>query len=126
VSARAHLAAAGEEFTRLLALQWELGKAEGRQIVRAMALAAALLVTGLILMVAAMVVLAAGVVAYLLGVPWSHLVGTGGTAVVLGLVAMGWGAFRFRRLPWPVESRRSVEETLTWLKAQLRFRLRFG
>ena len=40
-SARAHLAAVGEELTRLVGLQWELGKAEGRQIVRAVAVAAA-------------------------------------------------------------------------------------
>ena len=94
ISARAHLAAAAEEFTRLVALQWELGKAEGRQIVRAVAVAAALMVAGSILAVAALVVLAAGLVAYALGVPWSHLVWTGGMALLLGLIGMGWGGYR--------------------------------
>ncbi|HVQ74668.1 MAG TPA: phage holin family protein [Candidatus Binatia bacterium] len=125
-SAQAHLRAAGEDLQRLLALQWELGKAEARQIARAAALAVAFAVGGVILTVAALVLLASGVVGYALGVPWSHLVGTGGTALVLGLTLTGWGAYRLKNLPWPVETRRSVEETLSWLGAQLRFRLRFG
>jgi hypothetical protein len=126
VSVRTHLAAVGEDLARLVGLQWELGKAEGRQIVRALVAAAGLVVAGLVVAVAALVVLAAGVVAYALEVPWSHLVGAGGMALVLGLIATGWGVYRFRRLPWPVESRRSIEETLRWLEAQLRSRLRFG
>jgi Putative Actinobacterial Holin-X, holin superfamily III len=123
---RAHLAAVGEELKRLLALQWELGRAEGRAMLRAVTLAVALALVGAVMTVAAMMVLVAGLVAYALGVAWSHLVGTGGTGLVIGLAVMGWGLYRFKRLPWPVESRRSIEETLSWLAAQVRFRLRFG
>jgi Putative Actinobacterial Holin-X, holin superfamily III len=125
-TARAHLRAAGEDLQRLLALQWELGKAEAGQILWAAVLGVAFAAGGVILTIAALVVLASGVVGYALGVPWSHLVGTGGTALVLGLTATGWGAYRLKKLPCPVETRRSVEETLTWLGAQLKFRLRFG
>jgi hypothetical protein len=126
VSARAHLAAVGGELKNLLALQWELGKAEGRQMLRAVVVATAVAAAGAMIATAAVVVLIAGIVARALGVPWSHLVWTGCGALVVGIAAAGWGVYRFRSLPWPVESRRSVEETLKWLRAQLRYRLRFG
>jgi Putative Actinobacterial Holin-X, holin superfamily III len=121
-----HLVTIGAGFKHILDLQWELGKAEGRQFVRSVAVAAALALIGVILALASLVVLAAGLVALAVGVRWEHLVWPAVVGVVLGVASGSWAAYRFKNLPWPTETHRSVEETLSWLGAQLRYRLRFG
>jgi hypothetical protein len=115
-----------DDLRTLAELQWELGVAEARRIVRSVVVAGASAVVGGLIAVPSGLLLVAGLVAALLTEPWRSLVITGGGGLVLGLAGVGWGLYRLRRMPRPVELRRALEETWQWLGAQLRFRLRFG
>jgi hypothetical protein len=121
-----HVGGVGAGLRSLVALELELGWTEGRRLLRAAVVAAALAAVGLIVFLASLVVLAAGLVGLGLGLPWPHLVWSGGAGAVLGVLLAAVGAHRMKGLRWPQEVSRSLEETLQWLGAQLRYRLRFG
>jgi hypothetical protein len=121
-----HVGAIGARLRTILALEWELVAAETRRRLRSLALALGLLGVGLIVALASLVVLAGGGLALALAVEWRPLALAGGGALLLGLVALGWGRARLKRVWRLAEVGRSLEETLRWLGAQLRYRLRFG
>lgn len=108
---------------RLVELELELGLAEARSLIKTLVVAAAVAVVGLIVILASLVVLVAGVIAPVFGAEWRHLVISGGVFFVLAAAAAAWSLSKFRKVPWPEETLRSLEETKRWLGAQLRSKL---
>ena len=109
--------------TRLLRLELELGLAETRNLVRSLVIAVAIGVPAAIALIAALVVLLAGVLSPLFGARWEPLVIAGGGVAALSLLGVAWSAWRLTHLSWPTETLRSFEENWRWLAAQLRSRL---
>lgn len=108
---------------RLLRLEVELGLVEGRQLIRRLALAAAVAVVAAIALISSLVLLVAAAVAPIFAAPWEPLLIAGGGVAMLSLVALAWSAWRLRHLSWPTETVKSFEENWRWLAAQLRSRL---
>jgi len=108
---------------RLVELELELGLTEARSLIKTLAIAAAVAVVGLIVILASLVVLVAGVIAPVFGAEWRHLVISGGVFFVLAAAGTAWSASKFRKVPWPAETLRSLEETKRWLGVQLRSKL---
>ena len=108
---------------RLAELELELGLTEARRLIKTLAIAAAVAIVGLIVIFASIVVLVAGVIAPVFGAEWRHLVISGGVFFVLAAAGAAWSLSKFRKVPWPEETLRSLEETKRWLGAQLRSRL---
>jgi uncharacterized membrane protein YqjE len=108
---------------RLVELELELGLAEARSLIKTLVVAAAVAVVGLIVILASLVVLVAGVIAPVFGAEWRHLVISGGVFFVLAAAGAAWSLSKFRKVPWPEETLRSLEETKRWLGAQLRSKL---
>jgi hypothetical protein len=121
-----HFAAIVSGLKSLLQLELELGWTEVRAALRALVIALVLAAVGVVLAIASLVVLAAGLLAWQRGLPAQPWLWAGGTGIVLGLGGIGWGIYRARNVPWPSQLTQSLEETAHWLAAQLRFRLRFG
>ena len=121
-----HFAAIVSGLKSLLQLELELGWAEVRAALRALAVALVLAAGGAMLAIASLVVLAAGLLAWRQGLPAQPWLWAGGAGMVVGLGGIGWGIYRVRNVPWPSQLTQSLEETAHWLAAQLRFRLRFG
>ena len=105
--------------TRLLRLEVELGVAETRALVMAIAIA----VPAAIALIAAVVVLLAAALSPIFGARWEPLLIAGGGVALLSLGALAWSAWRLTHLSWPKETLRSLEENWRWLAAQLRSRL---
>lgn len=108
---------------RLVELELELGLTEARSLLKTLVIAAAVAVVGLIVILASLVVLVAGVIAPVFGAEWRHLVISGGVFFVLAAAGAAWSLSKFRKVPWPEETLRSLEETKRWLGAQLRSKL---
>ena len=108
---------------RLVELELELGLTEARSLIKTLVIAAAVAVVGLIVILASLVVLVAGVIAPVFGAEWRHLVISGGVFFVLAAAGAAWSLSKFRKVPWPEETLRSLEETKRWLGAQLRSKL---
>jgi len=108
---------------RLVELELELGLTEARSLIKTLVIAAAVAVVGLIVILASVVVLVAGVIAPVFGAEWRHLVISGGVFFVLAAAGAAWSLSKFRKVPWPEETLRSLEETKRWLGAQLRSKL---
>ena len=108
---------------RLVELELELGLTEARSLIKTLVIAAAVAVVGLIVILASVVVLVAGVIAPVFGGEWRHLVISGGVFFVLAVAGAAWSLSKFRKVPWPEETLRSLEETKRWLGAQLRSKL---
>jgi hypothetical protein len=108
---------------RLLRLEVELGVAEGRELVRSLVVAIAIIVPAAFALIASIVVLLAGAVAPLFGARWEHFVIAGGGVFLLAAAALAWSGWRLRSLPWPKQTLASFEENWRWLGAQLRSRL---
>ena len=121
-----HLAAIGAGLKSLLQLEFELGWTEVRAALRALLVALVLAAVGAVLVIASLVVLAAGLLAWRRGLPPEPWLWAGGGGMVIGLGGMGWGIYRARNVPWPSQLTQSLEESAHWLAAQLRSRLRFG
>jgi uncharacterized membrane protein YqjE len=108
---------------RLVELELELGLTEARSLIKSLVIAAAVAFVGLIVILASLVVLVAGVIAPVFGAEWRHLVISGGVFFVLAAAGAAWSLTKFRKVPWPEETLRSLEETKRWLGAQLRSKL---
>ncbi len=108
---------------RLVELELELGLTEARSLIKSLVIAAAVAVVGLIVILASLVVLVAGVIAPVFGAEWRHLVISGGVFFVLAAAGAAWSLSKFRKVPWPEETLRSLEETKRWLGAQLKSKL---
>ncbi len=108
---------------RLVELELELGLTEARSLIKTLVIAAAVAAVGLIVILASLVVLVAGVIAPVFGAEWRHLVISGGVFFVLAAAGAAWSLSKFRKVPWPEETLRSLEETKRWLGAQLRSKL---
>jgi cytochrome c biogenesis protein CcdA len=113
----------GARFTRLLRLEFELGMAETRSLVRTLVLAVAVGVPAAIALVAGLVVALIAAVAPFFDVRWEPFLIAGGGIVLIALLALAWSAWRVKSLSWPTETLRSFEENWRWLAAQLRSRL---
>jgi hypothetical protein len=109
--------------TRLFRLELELGLAEARSLLISATIAVAAAAVAAITLIASIVVLIAGAVAPLFGVPWQHLVIAGGGLALLALATIAWSVWRLRTLEWPRQTLMSFEENWRWLGAQLRSRL---
>ncbi|HEX6210602.1 MAG TPA: phage holin family protein [Methylomirabilota bacterium] len=109
--------------TRLLRLEVELGLAEGRRLVRTVAIAAAIAVVGAIALVASLVMLVAAALAPVFEARWEPLLIAGGGVALLSLIALGWSAWRLKNLSWPTETLKSFGENWRWLAAQLKSKL---
>jgi uncharacterized membrane protein YqjE len=118
-----HLGTVVTRLGRLVELEVELGVAEARRLVTSLAVAAGLAVASVIIVLASLVVLVAGAIAPVFGAPWQHLVVSGGVFFVLAAATLAWSVWRFKNIPWPAETVRSLEETRKWLAAQLRSKL---
>jgi hypothetical protein len=112
-----------DRFSRLVKLEIELGLAETREVLVTAAIAVGIAVFAAVALVAAIVVLISGAVAPLFEARWEPFVVGGGGVALLALAAIAWSAFRLKRLAWPRETLRSLEETWRWLAAQMRSRL---
>jgi putative superfamily III holin-X len=108
---------------RLASLELELGWAETRVLLKRLVLAIGVAVPAFVALLAALIVLIAGVVAIFLGAAWQHLVIAGGAVAVLAALALAWSVWRLTHLTWPQQTLASLEETWRWLAAQLRSRL---
>ena len=108
---------------RLLQLELELGLTETKGLAKTLGLAIGIAVVGLIVILASLVVLVAGAIAPVFGAEWRHLIISGGVFFVLAAAGVGWSLSKFRKVPWPEETMRSLEETKQWLGAQLRSKL---
>jgi uncharacterized membrane protein YbhN (UPF0104 family) len=107
----------------LAKLELELGLAETREVLVSAAIAAAVAVSALILLLAALVTLVAAALAPLFGAAWQHLVIAGGGIALLAAAAIAWSTWRLTHLSWPQETVTSFQENWRWLGAQLRSRL---
>jgi hypothetical protein len=123
VSARADDEGVVTRLARLLRLEVELGLVEGRQLIRRVAVAAAIAVTAAVALIASLVMLVAAAVAPLFHARWEPLLIAGGGIALLSLAALGWSAWRLTHLSWPTETLKSFEENWRWLAVQLRSRL---
>ena len=108
---------------RLLELELELGLTEARHIVTRLAIAIGVAVASLIVVLASLVVLVAGVIAPFFHTKWQHLVISGGLFLLLALAGLAWSLSTLRNVKWPEETLRSLEETKRWLGVQLRSKL---
>ena len=108
---------------RLASLELELGWAETRVLLKRLVLAVGVAVPAFVALLAALIVLIAGVVAIVLDAAWQHLVIAGGAVAVLAALALAWSVWRLTHLTWPQQTLASLEETWRWLAAQLRSRL---
>jgi hypothetical protein len=109
---------------RLVRLEVELARAEVQAMLVGAVVALAVGLAGVLTLAAGFVVLLAALLAPLFGATWEHLVVAGGLAVLAAVAAMAFSAWRLRRLGRPRLTLASLDETLQWLEAQLRFRLR--
>jgi uncharacterized membrane protein YbhN (UPF0104 family) len=109
--------------TRLVALEFELGWAETRGLLKRLAIAVALAVFSAIALLAAIIVLIAGALAPIFDAVWQHLVIGGGIVAVLAAAGLGWSAWRLTHLDWPHQTLRSLEETWRWLVTLLKSKL---
>jgi uncharacterized membrane protein YqjE len=108
---------------RLLELELELGLTEAKTIGRRLGIAVGVAVASLIVMLASVPVLIAGVIAPFFHTKWQHLIISGGLFFLLAAGGMAWSLSQFRNVKWPEETLRSLEETKRWLGAQLRSKL---
>ena len=111
------------QLARLAKLHAELALAEVRGLLIAAAVAVAVAVPAAIAAVASIVVLIAAGLAPLFGARWQHLAIAGGGALIVSSLAVGWSAWRLRRLRLPREALNSLAENWEWLVAQVRSRL---
>jgi hypothetical protein len=112
-----------ERLTRLVKLEFELGLAETRVVIKSALIAVAVAVPAAIALIASIVVLLAGAFAPLFDASWEHFLIAGGGIFLLAAIALAWSAYRLTHLQWPRETLTSVEETWRWLAAQVRSRL---
>lgn len=109
---------------RLLRLQVEFGVAEIRELAWTALTLLIVAFTGAVGVVAALVVLLAGVLAPLFGARWEHLIVAGAAALVLSGTGLAWTAWRVQRLfQGPKAAVALVQENWRWLEMQLRSRL---
>lgn len=108
---------------QLVQLLLELGVAEARGLLLSAVIAVAVAVTGVIALIASVVVLLAGAAAPLFHARWEPLVLAGGVVFVLALAGIGWSVWRVTSLDWPRQTLISIQENWRWLAAQLRSKL---
>jgi uncharacterized membrane protein YqjE len=105
---------------QLLRLEIELGLSETRGVLITAAIAIAVAVVAGTTLIASAVVLVAAAFAPLFDARWEPLLIAGGGTAVLAVLALGWSAWRLRRLQWPRETLISFRENWRWLAAQVR------
>jgi uncharacterized membrane protein YqjE len=115
-----HLGTVVTRFGRLVELEVELGVAEVRRLVASLAVAVGVAVASVIVLLSSLVVLVAGAIAPVFGARWQHLVVAGGVFFVIAAAGMALSIWRLKKVSWPAETLRSLEETKRWLGAQLR------
>jgi hypothetical protein len=108
---------------RLLKLEMELGVAELRDFLVALAIAIGVAVVSAIALISSFAVLLAAAAAPLFDAPWQHLLVGGGVVLLLSLGGLAWSVWRLRNLEMPRETLTSFEENWRWLGAQVRSRL---
>lgn len=108
---------------QLVQLLLELGIAEARGLLLSAAIAVGVAITGIIALIASVVVLLAGAVSPLFGARWEPLILAGGVVLVLALAGIGWSVWRVTSLDWPRQTVTSLQENWRWLAAQLRSKL---
>jgi hypothetical protein len=120
---RSHLSIVLARLARLFELEIELGLAEIREVARSVGVTAGVAGASVILLLAALIVLLAGLLAPVFGAEWKHLVLAAVLFLVLGLAGAGWSFSRFKRINWPEQTLRSLLETMGWLGTQLKSKL---
>ncbi len=108
---------------QLVQLLFELGVAEARGLILSAAIAVGIAVTGVIALIASVVVLLAGAFAPLFGAHWQPLIVAGGLVFVLALSGIAWSVWRVTSLDWPRQTLTSLQENWRWLAAQLKSKL---